>query len=156
MQEIPRSIRNMARAGETVAPLPVLSRLGQGVLNLSEGRYWAYVLLVPSLLLILAVVIYPILWGMGLSFREMRLNRPDLGTGFVGLKHYAQLLHDPVFWLSLKNTAVWVVGAVAGELLIGLAAALALNRGLPGASFSACSCCSPGSCPMWWPAICGR
>ena len=62
----------------------VWSRLG----DFSETRFWAYYLLLPSLVVILAVILYPTLWGIGLSFREMRLNRLDLGTGFVGLKHY--------------------------------------------------------------------
>jgi multiple sugar transport system permease protein len=103
-----------------------------GLGTLSERRGWVWFLLVPSLLLIAAVVLYPTLWGMSLSFREMRLNRPDLGTGFVGLKHYMALWNDPVFWLSLRNTLVWVVGATIGEFLLGLATALLLNRGLPG------------------------
>ena len=99
--------------------------------RLSEGRWWPHALLLPSLVLILAVVLYPSLWGVGLSFREMRLNRIDLGTGFVGLRHYLDLIDDPIFWLSLKNTVIWVVGAVLGELALGLCAALVLNRDLP-------------------------
>jgi multiple sugar transport system permease protein len=87
--------------------------------------------------MILAVVLYPTMWGMGLSFREMRLNRPDLGTGFVGLKHYQALWTDAIFWLSLRNTAIWVTGALIGEFLLGLAAALLLNRGLPGSRIAA-------------------
>lgn len=105
-----------------------LGRFGR----LSENRRWAYYLLLPSLVLILAVVLYPTLWGMVLSVREMRLNRVDLGTGFVGLKHYVALAGDPVFWLSLKNTVVWVAGAAGGELLLGLLTALVLNTSLPG------------------------
>ncbi len=99
--------------------------------RLSEGRWWGYYLLLPSVILILAVVLYPTLWGMVLSFREMRLNRIDLGTGFVGLRHYIELVDDPIFWLSLKNTVIWVVGATLGELALGLLAALVLNRDLP-------------------------
>lgn len=98
------------------------------IADLSETRYWAYWLLVPALVLILAVVLYPTVWGIGLSFREMRLNRLDLGTGFVGLKHYRAMLDDAVFWLSLQNTVVWTVAACVGELLLGLAVALLLNR----------------------------
>ena len=106
-------------------------RLGQFG-RLSESRRWAYYLLLPSLVLILAVVLYPTLWGMVLSVREMRLNRVDLGTGFVGLKHYIALAGDPVFWLSLQNTVIWVAGAASGELLLGLLTALVLNTSLPG------------------------
>jgi multiple sugar transport system permease protein len=100
--------------------------------ELSETRYWMYLLLLPSALLIVAVVLYPTLYGMQLSFREMRLTRPDLGTGWVGLKHYQRMLADPVFWTALRNTALWVTSSVAAEFLIGLVAALALNRNLPG------------------------
>jgi multiple sugar transport system permease protein len=108
-----------------------------GLARLSESRRWAYYLILPSLIMILAVVLYPTLWGMSLSFREMRLNRPDLGTGFVGLKHYQTLWTDAVFWLSLRNTTIWVIGALIGEFLLGLTAALLLNRGLPGSRVAA-------------------
>lgn len=100
--------------------------------ELSETRYWMYLLLVPSLILILAVVLYPTLYGAQLSLREMRLNRPELGNGFVGFKHYIRLYADPVFWIALWNTAVWTTAAVVLEFLLGLVAALALNRNLPG------------------------
>jgi len=105
--------------------------------ELSETRYWMYLLLLPSALLITAVVLYPTVYGIQLSFREMRLNRPDLGTGWVGYKHYERMLLDPVFWLAVRNTAVWVTCAVAIEFLVGLMAALALNRNLPGTKFFA-------------------
>jgi multiple sugar transport system permease protein len=100
--------------------------------ELSETRYWMYLLLLPSAMMIIAVVIYPTLYGMQMSFREMRLNRPDLGTDWVGFKHYLRMWTDPIFWVSLRNTAVWVTSSIAFEFLIGLVAALALHRNLPG------------------------
>jgi len=105
--------------------------------ELSEGRYWMYLLLLPSALMIVAVVLYPTLYGMQLSFREMRLNRVDLGTGWVGFKHYVRMWEDPVFWTALRNTGVWVTTSVALELLLGLITALALNRGLRGSNLLA-------------------
>jgi multiple sugar transport system permease protein len=100
--------------------------------ELSETRYWMYLLLLPSALLITAVVLYPTVYGFQMSFHEMRLNRPALGTGFVGLKHYARMVSDPIFWTSLVNTAAWVTSSIILEFLVGLIAALALNRNLPG------------------------
>ena len=99
--------------------------------DLSETRYWTYLLLAPSLVLIVAVVLYPTLYGISISLQEVRLTRPAL-HGFVGVKHYLALAADPVFWLSLQNTAIWVTAASALELSLGLGAALALNQGLPG------------------------
>jgi len=100
--------------------------------ELSETRYWMYLLLLPSALLITAIVLFPTAYGFRLSVQEMRLNRPDLGTGFVAFKHYARMLSDPIFWLALRNTAFWVTTSVLIEFLVGLVAALALNRNLPG------------------------
>ena len=99
---------------------------------LSETRYWTICLLLPSLVLLAAVMLYPCVHGGLLSFREMRPTRPDLGTGFVGLAHYRAMLADPIFWLCLRNTAVFVTAALAIEFALGLGAALALHRGLPG------------------------
>lgn len=108
-----------------------------GVLSeLSETRYWIYLLLLPSLVLILLVIAYPTLYGMAISFREMRLTRPGLAN-WVGFKHYVAMVQDPVFWIALKNTAIWVTAAVVLELALGLIAATALNRNLPGSKIYA-------------------
>jgi multiple sugar transport system permease protein len=99
---------------------------------LSETRWWAYLLLVPSLLLLLAIIVYPIGSGILLSFRTMRLTRPDLGTPFIGLQHYQDLLSDPVFRVALRNTAIWVVVGALSQFGFGLMTALALNRKVRG------------------------
>jgi multiple sugar transport system permease protein len=104
----------------------------QWLAQLSEHRHWAYFLIIPSIIFICIVIIYPTISGITLSFREMRLTRPDLGTGFVGLKHYQYMITDPVFWIALTNTVKWVTVAVLMEFLLGLGVALALNRDLPG------------------------
>ncbi len=112
-------------------PVPsLLSRL----VSLSEGRAWAYLLLLPSMLLLLGIIVYPIGSGIVLSFREMRLTRPDLGTPFVGLKHYRALLEDDVFAVALRNTAIWVAVGVTSQFILGLITALALNRNVRGSN----------------------
>lgn len=106
--------------------------LGSRIAALSDGRAWPWLLLLPSLVLVFAVIIYPTLSGIDLSFRQMRLNRPDLGTGYVGLRHYLALFDDPVFWVSVRNTFVWVVATVVLEFALGMLAALVLDMDLPG------------------------
>jgi multiple sugar transport system permease protein len=102
------------------------------VAALSDGRAWPWLLLLPSMALVFTIIIYPTVSGIDFSFRQMRLNRMDLGTGYIGLRHYGELLDDPVFWLSLKNTAIWVIVTALVELALGMAAALALDLELPG------------------------
>lgn len=112
---------------DTGSHLPKTGMIGE----LSETRYWIYLLLLPSLVIILLVIAYPTLYGMAISFREMRLTRPGL-AGWVGLKHYSAMIQDPVFWIALKNTVIWVTSAVVLELMFGFIAATALNRNVPG------------------------
>ena len=106
----------------------------------SEGRWWAYALIAPSLILVFAVLIYPVGSGILLSFQEMRLTRPDLGTPYVGLRHYIQLVSDPIFLVSAGNTVSWVVAGTGTQFALGLITALALNRALhqalPGMRFA--------------------
>jgi multiple sugar transport system permease protein len=99
--------------------------------SLSEHRHWAYLLIVPSLILVLVIVIYPIFSGVLLSFQEMRLNRPKL-NGFIGLEHYSELLQDPVFLKAAINTFWWVVFGIISQFMLGMITALALNRKLRG------------------------
>jgi multiple sugar transport system permease protein len=47
---------------------------------------------------------------------------------FIGLEHYIALLHDDVFWSSLARSVVWVVAAVGLQFMLGMTAALLLNR----------------------------
>ena len=79
-----------------------------------------------------AVVVYPVASGILLSFRQMQINRPRLGEPWVGLDHYRRLWEDEVFRTAAGNTVYWVVGGADSQFLIGLIAALALNRSLPG------------------------
>jgi multiple sugar transport system permease protein len=66
----------------------------------------------------------------------MRLNRPDLGTGFIGLEHYVELLDDRTFKAALTNTLIWVVWGVISQFALGMITALALNQGLRGFRFA--------------------
>ena len=102
------------------------------IARMSEGRYWMYVLLLPSLALMLAVVLYPTIAAFSLSMRQMQLTRPALGTGFVGFAHYAALCDDDLYWTALSNTALWVTSTCVLELAVGMVTALALHRGVPG------------------------
>jgi multiple sugar transport system permease protein len=105
----------------TLNPLVWLGRL-------SEGRNWAYFLILPSLLLVALVILYPVLYGIGLSFQEMRLTRPDRNA-FIGLEHYQDLLTDRVFHAAVRNTVIWVVVGVISQFTLGLVTALSLNKG---------------------------
>jgi multiple sugar transport system permease protein len=86
-----------------------------------------YVLLSPAVIATLLVVFIPIIQAASYSMMNFILWKPK-EKGFIFLGNYAKLLVDPVFWISLKNSLVWIVGVVILQLLLGLGTALLLNR----------------------------
>jgi multiple sugar transport system permease protein len=87
-----------------------------------------YLLLAPTLLLVLAVLVYPLLDGVRTSTGFYRFGRKlrDVGWG-----NYSQALHDPAFIDSLVTTARFVVLAVLLETVLGLALAMLCAREAP-------------------------
>jgi ABC-type sugar transport system permease subunit len=84
-------------------------------------------LVAPSLVFVAVIVAFPIASQLALSFARFDLKFAD-ERGFVGLENYAKLAHDAVFWRDLGQTFEFTLVSVSLELLLGLAAALLLNR----------------------------
>jgi multiple sugar transport system permease protein len=83
--------------------------------------------LLPALLLTALVILYPVVQTVWFSLRDYTLYAPD-DASFVGLRNFAAVLKDEVFWISLGHSAVWVGGIVFAQLVLGLATALLLNQ----------------------------
>ncbi|MDM9646516.1 sugar ABC transporter permease [Rhizobium sp. S163] len=102
------------------------------VLNSHERRVERQLLaiLLPSLVLLLAFVIYPALYSVYLSFtNEALTGAAALRPRFVGIRNYMRLLNDAKFWNALIVTFFFVVGsAVIGQFVLGLISAIALRR----------------------------
>ncbi|MGP3926471.1 ABC transporter permease subunit [Streptomyces sp. 8N616] len=81
-------------------------------------RLVALIFLLPALLLLGALVAYPILFTVGRSFFDAS------GTQFVGAENYAEMFRDPATLKAIRNSTVWVV--VAPALLTGLGLVLAV------------------------------
>jgi len=87
-------------------------------------------ILVPSLALLFAFVIYPALYSVYLSFtNEALTGAAALRPRLVGIRNYARLLNDAKFWNALFVTFLFVLGsAVIGQFVLGLVSAMALRR----------------------------
>jgi len=82
----------------------------------------AWLLLTPSLLVMLGVTLWPVISTFILSF----LNAPtgiNQARTFVGLDNYITMLKDQVFWETIGRTLYFMVGSVGLELTLGLAIA---------------------------------
>ncbi|MFH8802997.1 ABC transporter permease subunit [Streptomyces sp. NPDC017936] len=99
------------------APPPV-DRTGPARRSRRRGRTVALLFALPALLLLGALVVYPVLFSVGRSFFDAS------GTRFVGGENYAEMFRDPATLKAVRNTAIWVV--VAPALLTGLGLILAV------------------------------
>ena len=84
----------------------------------------------PTLILLVALLGYPLIRMIVLSFQNMRLR--ELLTGstppWVGFDQYTKVLGDSVFWTVVMHTVVFTVVSVTATVLIGLAVALLMRR----------------------------
>ena len=85
---------------------------------------WLFVL--PAVIVVAALFIYPIFSSLFYSMTTKNLIRPKFN--FVGLKNYLDILSDPKFWAAFLNSLKWTVFSLLGQILVGFTAALALNR----------------------------
>lgn len=89
----------------------------------------AYLFLSPALFLYALVILGPAIATFIFTF--FFIDRVTLDFQYVGLENYVWVLTDPRFWKSFGNTFLFVVLAVTGNVGLGLAFALLLNRSLP-------------------------
>lgn len=74
--------------------------------------------LFPGMLFLGIFVVFPILYGLGISFYDY--NPANSHNPFVGLKQYERLIQDEVFWKAVKNTIFFCVVAVSANIVITL------------------------------------
>lgn len=93
-----------------------------------RARWTTWLFLLPAVLALLAVGLYPLIYAVTISFRKYMLTKPYLGHDFIGFANYAEVLGNEVFWSSLGRTFGFFLLVMPVELLLGLAIALLLSR----------------------------
>jgi len=107
---------------------PVLSRAARrGAQGLSD-RALAWWFVGPTLVLLLAFNIFPLLWTVFLSFTNYRANRPNAELAWLGIANYRRVLGDEAMWEHMRATAHFLCWSIALQLLLGFVLALLLNR----------------------------
>ncbi|MBP7165832.1 MAG: sugar ABC transporter permease [Firmicutes bacterium] len=69
---------------------------------------WGYAFIAPSFALFAVFFLIPVVWGGYLSLLDYQVFNRE----WVGLQNYREILHDSIFWLSLRNTALYTLGIV--------------------------------------------
>lgn len=91
-------------------------------------RWLAGLFVSPTLIILLFIAIYPLIWSLSASFTDRTLlSNPD-EIQSVGFENYVDLLNDDRAWQRFVVTAQIVVPSVLIELVLGFAVAMLLNR----------------------------
>lgn len=89
-----------------------------------------YVLVLPAIIIILVIAVYPILESIRLSFIDNPLRQNS--AQFVGFANYIRVLQDRTFQGAIGVTIVFSIISVALETIFGLGIALLINKTFPG------------------------
>ena len=88
--------------------------------------------MLPALIIYLSVIIFPIGYSLYISTHA--------GNGiakmkFVGIDNYIKMFKDPIMWISLKNTLIWILLTVFVTMTVALILALLLSKAFRGRTF---------------------
>jgi ABC-type sugar transport system permease subunit len=115
----------------------------------------AWLLMLPSLIIIFGLIGYPIIKAIWMSFFQMKLTRANLNS-FIFLDNYKIILSDKYFWASIKRTFFFMVVSLFFEFSIGIAVAQLLNTKFFGKGFLTTIVIIPWAIPITVNAIMWR
>lgn len=117
MNNIP--IEKMARATP--------DNVARHIRGLSD-RAIAWIFVAPTIFLLLAINIFPLIWTVWLSFTDSRVNRPNRAVEWVGLRNYERILSDADIWHTMQATAHFLIWTIVLQVLIGFMLAFLINK----------------------------
>lgn len=103
---------------------PALARRVKGL----SDRAIAWIFVAPTIILLLAINIFPLIWTIYLSFTNFRVNRPNNAVEWVGLQNYQRILSDSDIWMTMQATAHFLIWTIVFQVLIGFTLAYLINK----------------------------
>lgn len=101
--------------------------MAQRIRGLSD-RAIAWIFVAPTIVLLLAINIFPLIWTIWLSFTNYRVNRPNNAVEWVGLRNYQRILGDGDIWMTMQATAHFLIWTIVLQVLIGFTLAYLINK----------------------------
>ena len=113
------------RAGALSAPARHPLRKGRLRAFLERESVFSWLMLTPPLLFLLALLGYPFIYGVYLSFFQKEVAR---AATYVGFGNFVKLSNDPIFWQAVRNTIIFTGVATILKASGGLGMALVMNQ----------------------------
>lgn len=111
--------------------------------RLTDSQF-SYALCTPMFLYLGIVLLFPVFWGISLSFTDKSIGADP---NFIGLRNYIELLQNPKFLYSLTMTLSYTFISVLFKLLFGLCMALVLNNEFKGRNIARAALIIPWTLP---------
>ncbi len=118
-------------------------------------RSFPYLLLLPALVAMLLVVLFPLLYNIFLAFRNMSLYHFTDHT-FVGLEQFRELFAQPVLYVLFGKSLLWTVLNVFFHVVIGVALAMLLAGPVRGRALYRTLLILPWAMPQYISALTWR
>jgi multiple sugar transport system permease protein len=106
-------------------------RLARRVKGLSD-RAIAWIFVGPTIVLLLAINIFPLIWTINLSFTNFKANRPNRAVDYIGFRNYERILTDADTWIAMQATAHFLFWTIFFQVLIGFSLAWLINHKFKG------------------------
>jgi len=87
----------------------------------------AYIFMLPGLLFFATFMMYPLLKSFQMSLYRWSIM-PGRPSQFIGTENYARAFADPIFWVALRNTVLYTLVTVPGQIAVAMVVALLLNH----------------------------
>ena len=92
----------------------------------------AWIFVTPTILLLLAINIYPLFYAISMSFTNFYANKVGREIEWIGLKNYVKVLGKEAIWERMQTTANFMFWTLLLQALIGLGLAILLNKKFKG------------------------
>lgn len=106
----------------------------------------AMLLLVPMMVVLGVVAVFPVLYSFWTSLYDLKLTRPHR-VPFVWFDNYGKVFNDPLFWESVSRTLSFTLMSVTAIMVIGMLMALLLNQQFRGRRFLSAMLLVPWAVP---------
>src|SRR5262245_43824553 len=100
-----------------------------------SDRAIAWLFIAPTIALLLAINIFPLIWTIRLSFTNYRANRPNANVTGVGIDNYVSVLTDPDVWAAMQATAHFLFWTILLQTVLGFTLAFLIDRRFRGHGF---------------------
>lgn len=107
------------------------ARVAKKIRGLSD-RAIAWLFVGPTIFLLLAINIFPLIWTIQLSFTNYKANRIGREVKNIGLRNYERILTDSDIWLNMQATAHFLFWTIFFQVLIGFTLAWLINKKFKG------------------------